>query len=141
VLIDKDEVDMRLQMVKAEVEEVESKLQENEGMTGKLRGFLECASKIRITDAGLCPVCNSPVSKINQMFDIEHIQTEIGKVAGEKSKLQMSKVELKKEEAQLVEANKKIAAAEKLLSSNLIRSVTDIEKIETDLAKKKKDLS
>jgi len=141
VLKDKDEVDMRLQMVKAEVEEVESKLQENEGMTGKLRGFLECASKIRITDAGLCPVCNSPVSKINQMFDIEHIQTEIGKVAGEKSKLQMAKVELKKEEAQLVEANKKIAAAEKLLSSNLIRSVTDIEKIETDLAKKKKDLS
>src|SRR5581483_4912087 len=141
VLKDKDEVDMRLQMVKAEVEEVESKMQENESMAGKLRGFLECASKIRITDTGLCPVCNSPVSSINQMFDIKHIQLEIGKLVDEKSKLQMTKVELKKEEAHLSEASKKIAAAEKLLSSNSIRSATDVEKIEADVAKKKNDLS
>jgi exonuclease SbcC len=75
------------------------------------------------------------------MFDTKHIQSEIGKQAGEKSKLQIAKVDLKKEEAQLSEANKKIAAAEKLLSSNSIRSIADVDKIESDVVKKKGDLS
>jgi DNA repair protein SbcC/Rad50 len=141
ILKDKDEVDIRLRMVKAEVEEVELQMQENEGMTGKLRGFLECASKIKITDDGKCPVCSSTVSSINQVFDIKHIQVEIGKMANEKSKLQVTKINLKKEETHLSEANKKIAAAEKLLSSNSIQSTADVEKIEADLAKKRGDLA
>jgi DNA repair protein SbcC/Rad50 len=141
ILKDKDEVDMRLRMVKAEVEEVELQMQENEGMAGKLRGFLECASKIKITDDGKCPVCSSAVSGINQMFDVKHIQAEISKIISEKSKLQVTKVNLKKEETQLNDANKKIAAAEKLLSSNSIQSAADVEKIEADLAKKRGDLA
>jgi exonuclease SbcC len=141
ILKDKDEIEMRLRMVKAEVEEIELQMQGNEGLAGKLRGFVECASKIKVTDDGKCPVCNSPVSSINQMFDIKHIQAEIGKVTNEKSKLQVAKVNLKKEELQLSEANKKIAAAEKLLSSNSIKSVADVEHIEADLIKKKNDLA
>ena len=140
-LKDKDETEMRLQMVRSEIEEIESKIGENDGVTGKLRGFLEFAGRIKITEEGKCPVCNSSVTKVNEMFDIAHIQSEIKKKMDERSKLQLAKLDLKKEEASLLEVNKKIAASERLLLSNSISSLDDVLVIETELAKKKDRMS
>ncbi|MEW6605369.1 MAG: AAA family ATPase [Thermoproteota archaeon] len=140
LLKSKDEVNMRLQMAKSEIDEVQSKMEENEGASGKLRGFLECAGRLQVVD-GRCPVCNSSVTKINEMFDLVHIQAEIKIKAGEKSKLQLAKVELKKEEQQLVELDKKIAAAEKFLSNNSIASASDVVRLEEDLRNKQQDLA
>src|SRR5918994_155698 len=55
VLKTKEEVQIRFKMIKAESEEIHSKLEENEGMMVKLLGFLGCAGKLRIAD-GKCPV-------------------------------------------------------------------------------------
>jgi DNA repair protein SbcC/Rad50 len=140
LLKSKGEVDMRLQMARAEIDEVQSKMEQNEGASGKLRGFLECASKLQLVD-GKCPVCNSPVTKVNEMFDTAHIQAEIRRKADEKSSLQVSKVELKKEEQQLAEQDKKIAAAEKFLSNNSISSADDIAELEAGLKSKQQDLA
>jgi DNA repair protein SbcC/Rad50 len=140
ILKEKEEVQMRLQMVKAEVEEIQLAMQENEGQAGKLQGFLECSSRLKIVD-GKCPVCNSAVSKVNEMFDTNHIQLEVKRRADEKSKLQQAKIGLKKEEMQLMEQDKKIAAADKFLYSNSIRSADDVAKIESDLDAKRKDLA
>lgn len=141
ILKDKDETDMRLQMVRSEIEEIESRIEENEGVTGKLRGFLEFADRIKITDEGKCPVCNSPVTKVNEMFDVAHIQSEIKRKIDERSRLQLAKLDLKKEETHLLEVNKKIAASEKLLLSNSISSLDDVLRIEGELAKKKDRIS
>jgi exonuclease SbcC len=140
VLKDRDEVRMRLEMVKAEVEEVQAKTEENEGMSGKLRGLLECAGRLQVVD-GKCPVCNSPVSNVNEMFDTGHIQAEIKRRADEKSRLRQARVELKKEEQQLTEQDKKIAAADKFLLNNSIHSTDDVSKLEADLDSKKNDLA
>jgi exonuclease SbcC len=140
-LKDKGEVDMRLQMVRSEIDEIESKIGENEGVMGKLRGFLEFAGRIKLTDEGRCPVCNSAVTKVNEMFDVAHIQSEIKSKTDERSKLQLAKLDLRKEEAHLLETNKKIAASEKLLSSNSISSMDDVLRIERELAKKKDRMS
>jgi exonuclease SbcC len=136
----KEEVQIRLKMIKAELEEIQSKLEENEGITGKLHGFLECAGRLKIVD-GKCPVCDSYVTKVNEMFDLDHIQLEIQRRSKEKYKLQVVKVDLKKEEQQLVERDKKIVAAEKFLSNNLISSENDLVKVEDDLYEKKKYLA
>jgi exonuclease SbcC len=135
----KDEVAMRLQMVKAEAEELQQKVEQNEGTRGKLRGFLDCSSRLQIVD-GKCPACNSPVTKLNNMFDTAHIQKEIQVMEQEKSDLQRSKLELKKEEQQLVEQDKKIASAEKFLRDNSIRSIDEVLKVESELEQKKSDL-
>lgn len=140
MLRSKDEVNMRLQMAKSEIEELQSRIEENEGASGKLRGFVECASRLQIVD-GRCPVCNSAVAKVNEMFDISHIQAEIRAKAAEKSKLQVAKVELKREEQQLAEQDKKIAAAEKFLSNNSINSADDIATLQADLKAKQQDLA
>jgi exonuclease SbcC len=140
-LKDKDETEMRLQMVRSEIEEIELRIGENEGVAGKLRGFLEFAGRIKITDDGKCPVCNSSVTKVNEMFDMAHIQSEIRKKMDERSELQIAKLDLKKEEARLLEVNKKIAASERLLLSNSISSLDDVLAIEVELAKKKDRMS
>ncbi|TLY06879.1 MAG: SMC family ATPase [Thaumarchaeota archaeon] len=136
----KDEVDMRLQMARSEIDEVESKIGENEGASGELRGFLECAGKLQVVD-GKCPVCNSPVTKVNDMFDTSHVQAEIRVKGEEKSKLQVVKVELKKEEQRLAEEEKKISAAEKFLANNSISSAGDIARLEADLNSMQQDLA
>jgi len=140
VLKTKEEVQIRLKMIKAESEEIHSKLEENEGIIGKLHGFLECASKLHIAD-GKCPVCNSTVTKINEMYNLDHIQLGISRRSEEKYKLQVAKVELKKEEQELLEQDKKIVAAEKFLSNNSILSENDLAPIEEDLDSKKSYLA
>ncbi len=140
LLKSKDEVNIRLQMAKSEIEELQSQIEQNEGASGKLRGLVECAGRLQIVD-GRCPVCNSAVTKVNEMFDISHIQAEIKARAEEKSKLQAAKIELKKEEQQLADQDKKIAAAEKFLSNNSISSANDIAKLREDLDKMQQDLA
>lgn len=140
VLKGKAEVNMRLQMARSEIDEVQCKIEENEGASGKLLGFLECAGRLQVLD-GKCPVCNSPVAKVNEMYDTSHIQAEIRRNADEKSKMQVLKVELKKEEQQLAEQDKRIAAAEKFLSNNSIGSADDVAKLEADLKGKQQDLA
>ena len=140
MLAEKDEVDMQLRMTKSEIDEVQVKMEENEGSSGELRGFLECAGRLQVVD-GKCPVCNSPVTKVNNMYDIAHIQAEIRRKADEKSKLQVIKVALKKEEHQLAEQEKKIAAAEKFLANNSIGSADDVAKLEADLNSMQQDLA
>ena len=136
----KDEVDMRLQMARSEIDEIESKIGENEGASGELRGFLECAGKLQVVD-GKCPVCNSPVTKVNDMFDTSHVQAEIRVKVEEKSKLQVVKVKLKKEEQRLAEEEKKISAAEKFLANNSISSAGEIARLEADLNSMQQDLA
>ncbi len=136
----KDEVDMRLQMARSEIDEIESKIGENEGASGELRGFLECAGKLQVVD-GKCPVCNSPVTKVNNMFDTSHVQAEIRVKVEEKSKLQVVKVKLKKEEQRLAEEEKKISAAEKFLANNSISSAGEIARLEADLNSMQQDLA
>ena len=140
ILENKNEVDMRLQMARSEIDEIESKIEDNEGLTGKLEGFLECASRLKIVD-GRCPVCNTHVLKVNEMFETAHLQTEIRHKAEEKSKLQVSKVELKREEHRLAEQEKKIASAEQFLSHNSISCVADMTKLEDDLNGKRQVLA
>jgi exonuclease SbcC len=136
----KEENTMRLQMARDELEEVQKQIEKGEGEQGKLRGLLECTGRMQITD-GKCPVCSSPVSRINEMFDTAHIQAEIKRAEDARSRLQMARVALKKDEQRLAEEGKRIASAEALLSSNAIGSGADIARLESDLAAKREALA
>jgi exonuclease SbcC len=136
----KEENTMRLQMVRDEIEEVQRQIEKSESEQGKMRGLLECTDRMQVTD-GKCPVCNSPVSRINEMFDIAHIRAEIKRAEDTRSRLQMERVGLKREEQKLAEENRKIASAEALLSSNSVVSAGDVARIEADLAVKKEALA
>ena len=60
-------------MIQSEKEDYAKNLNELEWEIGKLNGFTECAKKIQIRD-GKCPVCNSKITVINNMFYIYNIK-------------------------------------------------------------------
>lgn len=136
----KGEVEARLRTAHAKIEELQAGLVENEGQAGRLRGLLECAGRLQVTD-GTCPVCGSHVKKVNEMFDTSHIHEEIEKKAREREDLQASRVELVKQERVLAEQDKKIAAAARFLADNSVGSESDVERMQEELATKKAQLA
>ena len=113
-LRDKDEVFITIQMVNAELDELNNKVIKVEGEIGKLEGFTECAQKIQIKD-GKCPVCNSDIISLNQMFDISHITFELNKKIKEKQILLSEISKLNKEETEFTRKEKNIISAERTL--------------------------
>ncbi|HYO05571.1 MAG TPA: SMC family ATPase [Phototrophicaceae bacterium] len=116
LLHNKDEVSITLQMIQCEKEELHKKMNNIEGELGKLNGFTECAKKIQIKD-GKCPVCNSKIIAINDMFDISHIKKELDKKQKEKTFVSSDLTKLNAEELNLRKKEKNIISAEKTLSS------------------------
>ena len=116
ILENKEEVYITLQMVQSEKEELNKNINEIEGEIGKLNGFTECAKKIQIND-GKCPVCNSKITMINDMFDISHIKKEFEKKQKEKISITSELTKLNAEELNLRKKEKNIISSEKVLSS------------------------
>jgi DNA repair protein SbcC/Rad50 len=140
VVSEKQEIKINLQMVKAEVEDIQQKILHNEGESGRLKGLLECSKRLEIKD-GKCPVCNSYIVTINNVFDLSHIQKEIKTIIDDQAKLVTERVKLKKEEAYLEDKEKKLTAAENFLATNGITSIHEIEVLEQELAQKRTGLS
>jgi exonuclease SbcC len=132
VLGNKDEVLITLQMVQSEKEELNKKANELEGEIGKLNGFTECAKKIQIKD-GKCPVCNSKITAINDMFDISHIKQESDRKQKEKALITSEILKLNTEELDFRKKEKNIISAEKTLSSYDISVNQNVEFLEEKL--------
>jgi len=138
VLGNKDEVLITLQMVQSEKEELNKKANKLEGEIGKLNGFTECAKKIQIKD-GKCPVCNSKITTINDMFDISHIKQELNKKQKEKALITSEILKLNMEELDFRKKEKNIISAEKTLSSYDVSVNQNIEFLEEKLVSLNKD--
>jgi DNA repair protein SbcC/Rad50 len=138
VLGNKDEVLITLQMVQSEKEELNKKANKLEGEIGKLNGFTECAKKIQIKD-GKCPVCNSKITTINDMFDISHIKQELDKKQKEKALITSEILKLNMEELDFRKKEKNIISAEKTLSSYDVSVNQNVEFLEEKLVSLSKD--
>jgi DNA repair protein SbcC/Rad50 len=137
-LRDKDEVFITIQMVSSELDELNSKVIQVEGEIGKLKGFTECAQKIQIKD-GKCPVCNSEIISLNQMFDISHINFEINQKIKEKQSLLSEISKLNKEEMEFKRKEKNIISAERTLLNYDFDNGGSIDSLEHKLDDLKKD--
>jgi DNA repair protein SbcC/Rad50 len=140
IFSEKDGIKINLQMIRAELEDVQQRIVTNEGESGRLKGLLECTSRLEIKD-GRCPVCNSSVVTINRVFDVNHIQKEIKQKIDEQTKELKERATLKGEENILEDKERKVAVAEKFLATNCIANLQDIVSLEEELLQKKTDLS
>lgn len=138
---EKEEVEINLQMIKSEIEEMENRIVLNERENGRLNGVLECAKRIEIKDDGTCPLCGSPVQvEIQNIFDLNIIETEIRRKIEERKKLLTEKVGLKTEENIMEEKEKKIESAEMFLASTCVEGSKSILDLESELERGKRDL-
>lgn len=138
---EKEEVEINLQMIKSEIEEIENRIVLNERENGRLNGVLECAKRIEIRDDGTCPLCGSPVQvKIQNIFDLKIIETEIRRKIEARKKLLTEKVGLKTEEKFMEEKEKRIESAEMFLASSCVEGSKSILDLESELERGKSDL-
>jgi exonuclease SbcC len=138
---EKEEVEINLQMIKSEIEDMENRIVLNERENGRLNGVLECAKRIEIRDDGTCPLCGSPVQvEIQNIFDLNIIETEIRRKIEERKKLLTEKVGLKTEERIMEEKEKKIESAEMFLASTCVEGSKSILDLESELVRGKSDL-
>ena len=140
IVSEREEIKINIQMVKAEIDDIQQKILHNEGESGRLKGLLECGKRLEIKD-GRCPLCDSPISTVNKVFDLNHIQKEMTTKMDDQMNLVAERVKLKKEEAHLEEKEKKLNAAENFLATNYITSIHEIEKLEQELDQKRSGLS
>ena len=138
---EKEEVIINLHMIRAEIEDLENAIVQDEGENGRLRGLLECAKRMEIKDGGKCPVCGSLVPiKINKLFDAVTIQLEIKQKMINREKMLAEKVCLKREEKIMEGREKRIESAEGFLASNCINGHQDIINLESQFQCTKNDL-
>jgi DNA repair protein SbcC/Rad50 len=141
MISDKEEVKIRLQMIRAELEDLESRILLNEGENGRLRGILECAKRVEVKDDGRCPVCGSQVHiEIQKVFDASNIELEIRKKINEREIMLTEKAGLKIEERITEEKEKKIESAERFLASSGVEGPNGILDLELEFQSKKNDL-
>jgi len=132
-LENKEEIYMTLQMIQSEKEDYAKNLNELEWEIGKLNGFTECAKKIQIKD-GKCPVCNSKITVVNNMFDISHIKKEMSNKLQKKSFVVYELDNISKEEFDYRKKEKNIVIAEKILSSFDVSLIDDVDILEEKLS-------
>jgi DNA repair protein SbcC/Rad50 len=138
---EKEEVEINLQMIKSEIEEMENRIVLNERENGRLNGVLECAKRIEMRDDGTCPLCGSPVQvEIQNIFDLNIIDSEIRRKIEERKKLLTEKVGLKTEEKIMEGKEKKIESAEMFLASTCVEGSKSILDLESELERGKSDL-
>ncbi|HET8793429.1 MAG TPA: SMC family ATPase, partial [Nitrososphaeraceae archaeon] len=138
VLENKDEVLITIQMVSSEKDDVNKKLTDISGEIGKLEGLTECASKLQIKD-GKCPVCNSNILFLNQMFDVGHIATELKQKIHLKSKMSSELSNLYREEIDLKKKEREIVAAERTIQNYDYNPSVQINSLKDKLYKLEKD--
>lgn len=141
IISEKEEVIINLHMIRAEIEDLENAIVQNEGENGRLGGLLECAKRMEIKDGGKCPVCGSLVHiRINKLFDAVTIQMEIKQKMIDREKMLTEKVCLKREEKIMEGREKRIESAEGFLASNCINGHQDIIYLESQFQRNKNDL-
>jgi exonuclease SbcC len=134
ILKDKERIFITVQMVAAEKEDLNNRINSITEEIGKLEGFSDCAQKIQIID-GKCPVCNSKIVAINHTFDISHITNQLHYKITEKKSLLSERANLNKEEIELKKREREIIEADRTLLNYDYNSQISIEKMETKLSK------
>ena len=133
ILKDKERTFITIQMVTAEKDDLNHKINNLVGEIGKLEGFTECAQKIQIID-GKCPICNSKIVSTNHLFDITHIDKQLRHKINEKKSLNIELSKLNKEEIDLKKREKEIIEADRTLLNYDYTPQFNIEKMESNLS-------
>jgi exonuclease SbcC len=116
----KEELESKLQSIKAEIEEARKKIAELETKRAVLSEHAELAKKLQIQD-GKCPVCDSHVDTLKPVFQVEHIKEEQENIRTQIQSLESKRVGLAQEERETLEHSKKATAARATLDAHSIQ--------------------
>jgi len=122
---EKDELEVRLESIKSQIEDSRRKSTELETKKAVLIEYAELAKKLQLQD-GKCPVCDSHVNRLKPIFQVEHIKEEQESIKLQIQLLESKKSSLAQEERETIEHSKKATAAKATLDAHSIQSSEQI---------------
>jgi exonuclease SbcC len=94
----------------------------------------DIANRLHLVD-GKCPVCDSKVDKLNPLFDEKYITSELEILKKKTESITKENIEIQKKKRELDVKFQQITRAEGILSSNNIKSQSDLVKLEEEISR------
>ena len=133
------DVEPEISQGKASLEKISEEFLDLSGKKSKFTANVSLAEKITLKD-GKCPVCDSEVDHLNELFQIEHIKKEIKEITERMNKLEQDKREIQQKTVQLEKKLEEQRNANAVLKANNINNKSDITKLQEELDNEKKQL-
>jgi len=133
------DVEPKISQGKASLEKISEEFLDLSGKKSKFNANVSLAEKITLKD-GKCPVCDSEVDHLNELFQIEHIKKEIKEITERMNKLEQDKKEIQQKTVQLEKKLEEQRNAKAVLKANNINDKSDIIKLQEELDNEKKQL-
>jgi len=139
VINDKNKVESKLEELRGSLPLIDTQLESVNNNIGRVRALIEVGSKLQLVD-GKCPLCNSPVTKVDEIYDVAHLKDELSKKKKEQAKLAAEKEALNSNEREYRKKELEISNAESFLKNNRIRDLSNIKALENEVLDKKSTL-
>ena len=133
------DVEPEISQGKASLEKISEEFLDLSGKKSKFNANISLAEKITLKD-GKCPVCDSEVDHLNELFQIEHIKKEIKEITERMNKLEQDKREIQQKTVQLEKKLEEQRNAKAVLKANNINDKSDITKLQEELENERKQL-
>jgi len=133
------DVEPEISQGKASLEKISEEFLDLSGKKSKFNANISLAEKITLKD-GKCPVCDSEVDHLNELFQIEHIKKEIKEITERMNRLEQDKREIQQKTVQLEKKLEEQRNANAVLKANNINDKSDITKLQEELDNEKKQL-
>ncbi|MGH9909030.1 MAG: SbcC/MukB-like Walker B domain-containing protein, partial [Nitrososphaerales archaeon] len=140
IIKDRTKVELKLEELRESLSAIDTKLESVSNDIGRVRALVEVGSKLQLVD-GKCPICKSPVAKIDEIYDVSHLKHELTRKKKELEKLVAEKQVLKTDESEYRKKELEISNADSFLENNAINSINDITSLEKEVLNKKSVLT
>ncbi|MEM2760748.1 MAG: SMC family ATPase [Nitrososphaerales archaeon] len=139
IVKDKSEVELKLEELRKALSEADTKLENISNDIGRINALIEVGDKLQIVD-GKCPVCKSPVRKVEEIYSVTHLKNELDKLMTLQKQLTIKKQSLKSEEKEYRKKELEISNAEAFLENNAIGNMDHVKALENEISDKVKAL-
>ena len=127
------DIEPEISQGKTKLEKISEEFLDLSNKKSKFNANVSLAEKITLKD-GKCPVCDSEVDHLNEVFQIEHIKQEIKEITDKMNKLEQEKREIQQQTRELETKVEEQRNAKAVLKANNINDKSDITKLQQELS-------
>jgi len=135
----KDSLESKIQKVEQAIEDTLMKIQDMTIQIVSLKEKQLLASKLQLKD-NKCPVCDSNVEKLNPIFQVKHLKQEIASLQVKIVSSEKERDIYNKKRKEFSEKLQNARDAEATLRAYSINNIEELQKIQEETEKKKKNI-
>ena len=132
IISNSGELESQIREGKTELDKIAKDILEFSNKQSKLDANVSLAEKLKLKD-GKCPVCDSEVDHLNEIFQIEHIKHETNLIRDSITKLEQKQNKIEQKNVELERTVEEQRDAKATLKANNVNGKSDITKLKEEL--------